>query len=64
MKHYKITYQTELKKGDYILLSLSSGQVWAEIYNITIDSGIITSHGNVCRSEIQDVEPQTLHYSI
>ena len=64
MKHHKVDYNTDLKVGDEVLLSRSYGQVWAEIYSITVDDGIFTSHGNICRSELEGVEAETLHYSI
>lgn len=64
MKHYNVDYTTELNRGDKVLVNLRYDQVWAEIYKITVDNGIITSHGCICRSEIEGVKPQTLHYSI
>lgn len=47
-KHHKVDHLTELKTGDFVLVK---GQ-WAEIYAITEDSGINTSRGWVCRSEL------------
>lgn len=49
-KHHKVDHTTELKTGDSIIVK---GK-WAEIYAITEDSGINTSQGWVCRSELQE----------
>ena len=49
-KHHKVDHTTDLKTGDSIIVK---GK-WAEIYAITEDSGINTSQGWVCRSELQE----------
>lgn len=49
MKHDKVTFKTELKSGDSVLVD---GK-WAEIYNVTMDDGIFTSRGNVCRTKLE-----------
>ncbi len=48
MKHQKVNHTTELKAGDFVLVK---GR-WAEIYCITEDNGIHTSHGWICRTEL------------
>lgn len=48
-KHQIVEPATELKVGDSIIVK---GE-WAEIYHITEDSGINTSRGWICRTEIQ-----------
>lgn len=57
MKHQTVNHNTELKSGDFVILN---GE-WAEIYCITEDSGIKTSQGWICRSEIPkwQVDPDT-----
>ncbi len=49
MKHNKVDWNTELRRGDFIF---HDGQ-WVEIYNITTDDGILLSSGPwVCRTEL------------
>lgn len=47
-KYHKVTPQTELKVGDFILVK---GK-WAEIYGFDDDYGTHTSQGWVCRTEL------------
>lgn len=47
-KHHSVNHTTNLKVGDFVIFR---GR-WAEIYCISEDSGINTSQGWVCRSEL------------
>jgi len=52
MKYQTVDYDTDLKRGDEIIVS---GE-WAEIYHITDDGGINTSRGWICRSHLYKKE--------
>ncbi len=53
MKHYTVNWTTDLKGGDFVIVD---GE-WAEIYNITDDSGIQTSRGWICGSTLYKQQP-------
>jgi hypothetical protein len=52
-KHHIVDHNTELKHGDFVIVK---GE-WAEIYLITEENGINTSRGWICRTELQNWQP-------
>lgn len=53
MKHYSVDSSTDLKVGDLVIVNKS----WSEIYSFDDDYGILTSNGWICRSKLEDWQP-------